>query len=178
MSAAISAFHAIAPQMIGAAGQGAVDAEEKKDGDSAFGIMSSVMTAFGAISEAHGKSTAYKSNAWMLEQDSIALERRGMLRLGQAKDSGRMLLARQVAAVAASGRGYSGSALDVMARSERTSLLEQQMIQEDIIYGKANLKNKAAMMRANASIAKSAGYANAVSSLLSSGASASAAVGK
>lgn len=160
-----------ATQPYGGYTQGAKAAFDAKSEQSKMSLASgigAITEAYGAITEGLSRSAANLQNASLAEQDILALELRGEQDLDQSRQEGRMLLARQVAITASTGRSFSGSALDVMARSERQSLEEQNIINHNMRLSIAAKQNQAATARTESRIATRAGYAKAFTQLLNS----------
>ena len=157
----------------------AFDAKQQdKDRMALASGIGAITQAYGAITEGLDKAVAHKQNAYLAEQDIEAIERRGEFDLDQSRREGRMLLARQVAITASTGRSFSGSALDVMARSERMSLQEQNIIDHNMRLAVAGKQNQARTARTEARIATRNGYAKAFTQLLNSASAQNAMTGK
>jgi len=152
-----------------------VSAKDSFNSNDLASLVGSITEGYGAIQEGNQTADAFSFNAYGNEQDALSIERSGEFKLHRAKTGARMLLARQVAATAASGRSYSGSALDVMARSERSALMDQEIIQGNTLRAAANKRAKAIMNKAAARNAVTAGYTKAFVGALQSSFAASSA---
>lgn len=111
------------------------------------------MQAYGQIQESKAKAATMDYNADVAAADAKLAEKAKGVELHKAKTRQRSLLARQNAVVAASGRDYSGSPLDVINRSEAEALLDQNIITLNANTAIGRLYGQVAIDRGSASAA-------------------------
>lgn len=126
------------------------------------------MQAIGQIQESKAKSATMDYNADVAAADAKLAEKAKTVELHKAKTRQRSLLARQNAVVAASGRDYSGSPLDVINRSEAEALLDQNIIALNANTAIGRLYGQVAIDRGSASAALHFGRSKAGFQLASS----------
>ena len=129
------------------------------------------LQAYGTYVESQAKAEALEYNAYVAERDASIVEKHTKHEIHKAKTTQRKLLARQIAATAASGRSFSGSPLEVMARSESEALMDQRIIRENGARERGRLHGQAIMDRGAAVSTKRSGRNRAFAGLLTSGAS-------
>ncbi len=143
-------------------------------------IASTVMSAISAIQQANSQSAAYKSqqqaadyNAAILTQNAASERAAANQREEAQRREARQILGSQRASFAQAGTGLSGSAADVMAESATNAELdaltlryEGDMRARGLLAEAEGEKFQGRVAGANAKQAKTAGYMNAVGSIL------------
>lgn len=135
-------------------------------------MAGTLMQSVGAYQEGEATAAALEFNAFQAEEDAKQVEKAKEHELHKSKMNRRKLLARQVAATAASGRQMSGSPLDVMARAENEALRDEGIIRSNAARAKGKLYGQAAHDKSQAKMAKSLGRTKSLSNLLIGGATA------
>lgn len=121
---------------------------------SILAIGSIATQAYGTYSQGEAQKDAMEYNAMVAEYDIQRQEEHKEHELHKEKTRQRRLLAKQVNAAAASGRSFSGSPLDVIARSESDSLINQSIILSNVKAAKGRIYSQAASDKAYGSIAR------------------------
>ena len=134
------------------------------------GMLGTVMQSFGAYQEGQATAAALEFNAFQAEEDVKQVEKAKQHELHKAKTKRKRLLARQIAATAASGRQTSGSPLELMARAETEALRDEGIIRSNAAMAKGKLYGQAAHDKSRAKTAKSLGTSKALSNLFIGGA--------
>lgn len=134
----------------------------------AASIIGSMAQAYGAVEEGKQKADAMKYNAAVAANDAKLAEKSKKIELHKHKTATRKLLARQNAVIASSGRAYSGSPLDVLARSESEALLDESVLRLNADMRINKYRNQSMMDRAGAGAALRLGRAKASRSIMSS----------
>ncbi len=132
------------------------------------GIVGSVTQIVGTMDEAQSRASAMKYNASVAASDAKIAEKAKGIELHKSRTARRKLLARQNAVIAASGRDYSGSPLDLIARSESEALLDESIIRLNADIKIGRLYGQVALERGSAKAALSLGRAKAGRQLFSS----------
>jgi hypothetical protein len=146
----------------------------------ALTIVSTVFSAIGAIQQANSQSAAYKSqkqasdyNAAVLTQNAANERAAANQREEAQRREARMILGSQRAAFAQAGTGLGGSAADVMEQSSTDAELDALTLRYE-----GDMRARGMMAQAegerfqgrvagyNAKQAKTAGYMDAVGSIL------------
>lgn len=128
----------------------------------AIGIIGALGQAYGTYQQAEQQAETMEYNALIAEKDAELVEKSKKLELHKAKTTQRKLLARQIAIMGATGRAFSGSPLDVIARSESEAMLDQFTIIENAEIAKGRLYGQAAIGRAGARGTRHIGRGSAV----------------
>lgn len=134
-----------------------------------LGALGLGLGAVGSYMEGEATAAALEFNASMAEIDAEQVEKAKEHELYKTKRARRKLLARQVAATAASGRSFSGSPLEVMARSESEALRDEAIIRSNAATAKGSLYAKATFDKARAKTEKKLAVSKSLSGLLISG---------
>lgn len=124
--------------------------------------------AAGTIQESRAKADAMEYNASVAANDAMLAEKSKQIELHKHKTATRNLLARQNAVIASSGRDYSGSPLDVLARSEAAAMLDESIIRMNATMKVSKLEGQSIMDRGAASATVGFGKSRATAKLLSS----------
>lgn len=131
-----------------------------------------IMQSYGAYTAGQAEAATLEFNAQVAQMDIEQVEKAKDHELHKAKTAQRRLLARQVAAAAASGRQLSGSPLSVMARSESEAQRDQEIIRSNAANAKGRLYSEATFTQAKASAAKASGTTRSLSNILIGGSNA------
>jgi len=134
-------------------------------------MLGVVTQSLGAYMEGEASAATREYNASVAERDAEQVEKSKKHELHKARTSQRRLLAKQIAATAASGRQMSGSPLDVMARSESEALTDQEIIRSNAAMAKGRLYGQAEFEKGAAKTDKTLGRSKAFSNLLIGGSS-------
>lgn len=134
-----------------------------------LGIFGAGMQAYGSYQESQMKAEALEYNAFVAEEEAKQIEKAKEHELHKSMTAQRKLLARQVAATAASGRSMAGSPLDVMNRTESEALLDQSIIRSNAALSKGRAHGQAIMDKGSAKTTRSMGKAKSLAGLFISG---------
>lgn len=132
------------------------------------GMVGSITQIAGTLDEASSNASAMKYNAAVAANDAKMAEKAKGIELHKSRTARRKLLARQNAVIAASGRDYSGSPLDIIAQSESAALLDESIIRMNADMKIGRLYGQAALDRGSATSALNLGRAKAGRQLFSS----------
>ncbi len=135
---------------------------------SALSLIGLGMDITGGLSEADEQAATLEYNATVAQLDAEQVEKQKGQELHKLKTAQRKLLARQIAVTAASGRDFSGSPLDVIARSESAFLLDAHILESNAALAKGRLYSEAIFSADRASATLSAGRTRAVGTGFSS----------
>jgi hypothetical protein len=131
-------------------------------------LFGNVLQAYGQYQAAEAAAETMEYNATIAERDALQVAEATEFELHKARTTQRKLLARQIAATAASGRQMSGSPLDVMARAESEALMDQAIIRSNSATARGKLHAQSSYDRMRADVTRDAGRAKAFTSLMSS----------
>lgn len=128
-------------------------------------IIGTMTQAYGQYAEAEQASEAMEYNSRVAEMDAQKVEKQKEFELHKLEGEKKRLLARQVATMAASGRSFSGSPLEVMARTEESFLTDASAIRYNATQSQARLYGEAAHQRGFGKAEKAIGTAKGFSTL-------------
>lgn len=130
-------------------------------------IASAVVSAAGAMSQAHAASAASNYNAQIATQNASAAAAQGQAASeAQARDSQRKIGSAIAAYGAAGVEAGAGSPSDVLADSSRQATLDNLSTQYNYKLKGLGYTDQAALDKSNASNATTSGYLSAAGSLI------------
>lgn len=132
-------------------------------------LFGNTLESIGVYFEDKIQAETLEYNAFVAEREMLQLQKYKKQELHKAVTMQRRLLARQVAITAGSGRSFSGSPLDVMARSESEALIDQNIIRANTAAAMGRLGGRAIFERSSAEFAKKYALGKSLSSLMISG---------
>lgn len=135
-------------------------------------LFGTVMQSYGAYQEGQATAAALEHNAMMAMKDAEQVAKSEKHELHKAKTEHRRLLAKQIAATAASGRQMSGSPLSIMARSESEAQRDQEIIRSNSANAQGRLYGEASFGKGRAAGVKASARTKSLTNLLIGGSSA------
>ncbi len=133
----------------------------------ATGLAGSGISAYGQYEQSQAEGRALDANARRTQAAAADALRRGANEAGQARIEGTKVIGEQKAAIAAAGVDVSsGSAVDLMAETRRTSELDAKTIQNNAAREAWGLRMEADDMRRQAARVRKAGKYGAVGTIL------------
>lgn len=127
------------------------------------------LQTYGTYIESQVQAETLEYNAVIAERDVGIVEKYKKHELHKVRTEQRKLLAKQIAATAASGRSFSGSPLAVMARSQSEAQTDMDIVRSNAARSKGRLYGQAIFDRGSAETIEKTGKARAFSNLLVSG---------
>lgn len=133
-------------------------------------IGAAVVSAIGSIRQGNAANESAKYNAAQIEQSAGIERAQATIKQEDQRAQARSVIGRQLATVAESGTGLSGSNLDLLGESMYNAEMDALNIRYGSELNAVSSLNQANVTRREGKNARTAGYLSAASSLASAGA--------